>query len=105
MNAIARHRGPAALAVAVALTGLAATACGFDSSSSAEQRRACRAAEVGHTSRATIHAALGGRTTTQHETILGDRRVVDIYLDGHVGFSFDRATAILRDKDCAADGA
>ncbi len=103
MTSTPRHRRPLAVA-AVALVGLAAAACGFDSSSSAEQRHECRAAKPGQTTRGAIHASLGGPTTTQRETVDGVPRVVDIYLDGHVGFAFDRATARLVEKDCAGGG-
>jgi|1186.fasta_scaffold777139_1 hypothetical protein len=100
----ARSHRAAAVAVALTVVGLAATACGFDASSAAEQRHQCRSADVGTTTRATIRAALGGPTVTRHETVGGHRRVVDVYLDGHVGFGFDRATGVLREKDCAAGG-
>jgi hypothetical protein len=104
MSTSTRSHRPAAVAFALAVVGLAATACGFDDSSAAEQRHLCRAADVGITTRATIRAELGDPTVTRHETVGGARRVVDVYLDGHVGFGFDRATGILREKDCAAGG-
>jgi hypothetical protein len=100
MQTAPRHRRPLAIA-ALALVGLTAAACDFDRSSAAEQRQECRRAAIGETTRDAVHARLGGPTTTQHETIGGVRRVVDIYLDGHVGFGFERGTGRLIEKDCA----
>jgi hypothetical protein len=100
MTSTARLRLP--IAAAVALIGLTAAACSFDSSSAAEQRDACRRATIGQTTREALHERLGGPTTTRHETVAGIRRVVDIYVDGHVGFAFDRGTARLLEKDCAS---
>jgi hypothetical protein len=92
------------LAAAGAAIALACGACSFDSSSAAQQRHECRSATAGQTSRERVHAALGDPTTTRHETVGGRRRTVDIYLDGHVGFSFDTRTAVLVEKDCASAG-
>jgi len=92
------------LAAAIAVTALASGACSFDSSSAAEQRGECRSATVGQTSLEHVRAVLGDPTTTQHETVDGRSRTIDVYLDGHVGFSYDVASALLVEKDCAEAG-
>ena len=94
------HRAVVLCALATATLPLIGVACGLDSSSEAQQVSECRSADVGHTTRAAVRSALGDPTTTQHETVAGRRRVVDIWLDGRVGFSFDVATSVLAEKDC-----
>jgi hypothetical protein len=98
------HRHTRNLAVAItSAVALLGAACSFDSSTAAEQRDACRTATIDHTTRADIHATLGDPTTTQHETVAGHRRVVDVWIDGHVGFSFDAASEMLAEKSCDGD--
>ncbi len=86
-----------ALTAGVALLG---AACSFDSSSAADQQNECRNATIDHATRSSVHAALGDPTTTQRETVGGQRRVYDVWLDGRVGFGFDAATEVLVEKDC-----
>jgi hypothetical protein len=86
-----------AIAAGFALLG---AACSFDSSTATEQQNECRNATIDHVTRSSVHAVLGDPTTTQHETIGGQRRVYDVWLDGRVGFGFDAETEVLVEKDC-----
>jgi hypothetical protein len=89
--------------VAVAATfALIGAACSFDSSTGAEQLNECRNATIDHATRSSVHAALGNPTITKHETIDGQRRVVDVWVTGRVGFGFDAETNVLVEKDCAS---
>jgi hypothetical protein len=95
----ARHTRRLVVAVAASFALLGA-ACSFDSSSASEQQNECRNATIDHVTRSSVHAVLGDPTTTQHETIGGQRRVYDVWLDGRVGFGFDAETEVLVEKDC-----
>jgi hypothetical protein len=89
--------------VLVAVTGslvLVGTACGLDSSSDSEQNAECQHALVGHTTRDSVHDALGDPTMTDHETFAGQPVVSDLWVDGSVGFSFDEQSGLLVEKDC-----
>jgi hypothetical protein len=88
------------IVAAVAAFALLGAACSFDSSPAAEQQNECRNATIDHATRDSVHATLGSPTVTEHETIDGQRRVVDVWIDGHVGFGFDAATGKLVEKDC-----
>jgi hypothetical protein len=89
--------------VLVAIAGslvVVGAGCGLDSSSDTEQNAECRHASVGHTTRDSVHNALGDPTMTDHETFRGRPAVSDIWVDGTVGFSFDEETGLLVEKDC-----